>query len=56
VYGCALEVAARGGHRRAVRRGIWKGNVAYLFANTGAFVTAFLYSLYLARKNGTSAN
>ena len=31
--------------------GIWKGNVAYIFANTGAFVTAALYSLYLARRN-----
>lgn len=52
VYGFALEVAAPvievaeqhgAGH--------WKGNVAYLFANTGAFITASLYSLYLARKN-----
>ena len=33
--------------------GIWKGNVAYLFANTGAFVTAAIYSLYLARKNNS---
>jgi len=31
--------------------GQWKGNVAYLFSNTGAFVTALAYSLYLARKN-----
>ena len=52
VYGFAIEVAEPvikvaeqhgGGH--------WKGNVAYLFANTGAFITAALYSLYLARKN-----
>lgn len=33
--------------------GQWKGNVAYLFSNTGAFVTALAYSLYLARKNNT---
>jgi L-rhamnose-H+ transport protein len=52
VYGFALEVAAPiadiAEHYGA---GYWKGNVAYLFANTGAFVTALLYTLYLARKN-----
>ena len=52
VYGFALEVAAPvadlAEHYGA---GIWKGNVSYLFTNTGAFVTALLYSLYLARKN-----
>ena len=54
VYGCALEVAAPVADiAERYGAGIWKGNVAYLFANTGAFVTAFLYSLYLARKNGT---
>ena len=31
---------------RASGRATW-----YLFANTGAFITALLYSLYLARKN-----
>jgi len=36
------------------RRGpIWKGNVAYLFANSGAFVTAFVYTFWLARRNNT---
>jgi L-rhamnose-H+ transport protein len=52
VYGFALEVAAPVADL-AERHGagVWKGNVAYLFANTGAFVTAALYSLYLARKN-----
>lgn len=52
VYGFALEaaqpiidVAEQHG------AGHWKGNVAYLFANTGAFLTAAAYSLYLARKN-----
>lgn len=54
VYGFALEVvkpvidvAEQHG------AGHWKGNVAYLFANTGAFVTALAYSLWLARKNRT---
>jgi L-rhamnose-H+ transport protein len=54
VYGFALEVAAPiadlAEHYGA---GIWKGNVSYLFVNTGAFVTALLYSLWLARKNNS---
>ena len=33
--------------------GHWRGNIAYPFVNSGAFVTALLYSLYLARKNRT---
>ncbi len=54
VYGFALEVAAPVVEVAEQHgAGIWKGNVAYLFANTGAFVTAALYSLYLARKNRT---
>jgi L-rhamnose-H+ transport protein len=35
--------------------GIWKGNVAYLFANTGAFVTSLVYCAYLMWKNKSSA-
>ena len=31
--------------------GHWKGNMAYLFVNPGAFLTALFYCLYLARKN-----
>ncbi len=31
--------------------GHWKGNVAYITANTGAFVTSFIYCMILARKN-----
>ena len=31
--------------------GHWQGNVAYLTANTGAFVTSAIYTLSLARKN-----
>jgi L-rhamnose-H+ transport protein len=54
VYGFALEVAQPIVEIAAEHgAGHWKGNVAYLFANTGAFVTALLYSLYLARKNRT---
>jgi L-rhamnose-H+ transport protein len=56
VYGMALEVAAPVADvAERYGAGIWKGNVSYLFANTGTFVTALFYSLYLARKNGTFA-
>ncbi len=52
VYGFALEVAQPVVDvAEAHGAGHWRGNVAYLFANSGAFVTALLYSLYLARKN-----
>jgi L-rhamnose-H+ transport protein len=54
VYGLALEVAAPVANlAEHYGAGIWKGNVSYLFANTGAFVTSLLYSLYLARRNGS---
>ncbi len=54
VYGFALEVAAPVAEIAEKHgAGIWKGNVLYLFANTGAFVTAFGYSFWLARRNGT---
>ena len=52
VYGFALDaalpivdVAEQHG------AGIWKGNVAYIFSNTGAFLTSFVYCAYLLRKN-----
>lgn len=52
VYGFALEVATPVVDIAEQHgAGIWKGNVAYIFANTGAFVTAALYSLYLAVRN-----
>ncbi|MBI4892463.1 MAG: rhamnose:proton symporter [Acidobacteria bacterium] len=52
VYGFALEAAAPiADIAERHGAGIWKGNVSYLFANTGAFLTAFLYSLWLARRN-----
>jgi L-rhamnose-H+ transport protein len=54
VYGFALEVASPVADIAEQHgAGHWKGNVSYLFANTGAFVTALAYSLYLARKNKT---
>jgi L-rhamnose-H+ transport protein len=53
VYGIAIndvaqpivDVAAKFG------AGYWQGNAAYLFVNPGAFLTAFSFSLYLAKKN-----
>ncbi|SPE39529.1 RhaT l-rhamnose-proton symport 2 [Candidatus Sulfopaludibacter sp. SbA3] len=54
VYGMALEVAAPVANlAEQYGAGIWKGNVSYMFVNTGAFVTSLLYSLYLARRHGT---
>jgi L-rhamnose-H+ transport protein len=52
VYGFAIEVAEpviKVAEQHGA--GHWKGKVAYLFTNTGAFITAALYSLHLARKN-----
>jgi L-rhamnose-H+ transport protein len=52
VYGFALEVAQPVVDvAESYGAGEWRGNVAYLFANPGAFVTALIFSLYLARKN-----
>jgi len=54
VYGMALEVAAPVADvAEKYGAGIWKGNVSYLFVNTGAFLTSLLYSADLARRNGT---
>jgi L-rhamnose-H+ transport protein len=54
VYGFALEVAAPVADiAERYGAGVWRGNVAYLFANSGAFVTAAAYSLYLGRKHRT---
>jgi len=54
VYGFSLEVAAPVADiAERHGAGIWRGNVVYLFANSGAFVSALLYSLYVARKNGS---
>ena len=54
VYGFALEagdpiadVASAHG------AGVFRGNVVYIFANTGAFITTGIYCLWLHRKNKT---
>jgi len=52
VYGLALEVAAPVADvAERLGAGVWKGNVSYIFVNSGAFLTAVVFSLYLARKN-----
>jgi L-rhamnose-H+ transport protein len=54
VYGLALEVAAPVADvAEQYGAGVWRGNVSYIFVNSGAFLTAVAYSLYLARKNGS---
>lgn len=40
-----IDIAAEHG------AGHWKGNVAYLTANSGAFITSVIYALFLAVKN-----
>jgi L-rhamnose-H+ transport protein len=54
VYGFALEAAdpiVKVAEQHGA--GHWQGNIAYIFANTGAFVTSLIYCLYLGRKNKT---
>jgi L-rhamnose-H+ transport protein len=56
VYGFSLDVAAPVADiAERYGAGIWKGNVLYLFANSGAFVTAFAYSAFLAHRNRSFA-
>ena len=52
VYGFALDAAIPiADIAEQHGAGIWKGNVAYLFANTGAFTTSLIYCGYLMWKN-----
>lgn len=52
VYGFALAVAAPVADiAESYGAGHWKGNVIYLTANTGAFVTSMIYCIFLATKN-----
>lgn len=55
VYGIAINQTAEPIVAAAEQcgAGYWKGNVAYLFVNPGAFLTALGYSLYMAKKNRT---
>jgi L-rhamnose-H+ transport protein len=53
VYGIAINDVAKPIMAVAAQHGAghWEGNVAYLFVNPGAFLTALGYSLYVARRN-----
>ena len=52
VYGFALEAAEPVAKIAAEHgAGHWEGNVKYITANTGAFVTSVIYCMVLARKN-----
>lgn len=54
VYGFSLDVMAPVADiAEQYGAGVWKGNVIYLFSNTGAFVTAILFAGYLVHKNHT---
>jgi L-rhamnose-H+ transport protein len=55
MYGFAIEVAAPvTALAEQHGAGYWQGNVAYLTANSGAFVTSLVYCLWLLRKNKTA--
>lgn len=52
MYGFAIEVNAPVIKiAEQYGAGYWKGNIAYLTANSGAFLTSLFYCLWLSRKN-----
>ena len=54
VYGFALEAGEPiADVASAHGAGVWRGNVVYIFANTGAFVTTAIYCLYLHLRHRT---
>jgi L-rhamnose-H+ transport protein len=54
VYGFALEAGEPiADVASAHGAGVWRGNVVYIFSNTGAFLTTAIYCLYLHRKHRT---
>ena len=54
VYGFALEAGEPiADVATAHGAGMWRGNVVYIFSNTGAFLTTAIYCLYLHRKHKT---
>lgn len=54
VYGFSLEAGEPiADAATAHGAGVWRGNVVYLFSNSGAFLSAALYCLYLHRREGT---
>jgi len=54
VYGFALDAGAPiADVAEAHGAGVYKGNVVYIFSNTGAFVTTVIYCLYLHARHKT---
>jgi L-rhamnose-H+ transport protein len=54
VYGFALEAGEPiADVATAHGAGVWRGNVTYMFSNTGAFLTTSIYCLYLHLRNKT---
>ncbi len=54
VYGFALEAGEPiADVASAHGAGVWRGNVVYIFSNTGAFLTTALYCLYLHVRHKT---
>ena len=54
VYGFALEAGEPiADIATAHGAGVWRGNVVYIFSNTGAFVTTALYCLWLHARHRT---
>jgi L-rhamnose-H+ transport protein len=54
VYGFSLEAGEPiADVASAHGAGVFRGNVVYIFSNTGAFITTALYCLYLHRKHKT---
>lgn len=54
VYGFALDAGEPIANvATAHGAGVWRGNVVYIFANTGAFVTTSIYCLYLHVRHKT---
>ena len=56
VYGFALEAGEPIAEAASVHgAGMWRGNVVYIFANTGAFLTTAIYCLWLHARQRTFA-
>jgi L-rhamnose-H+ transport protein len=54
VYGFALEAGEPiADVASAHGAGVWRGNVVYIFSNTGAFLTTAIYCLYLHARHKT---
>jgi L-rhamnose-H+ transport protein len=54
VYGFALEAGEPiADVASAHGAGVWRGNVVYIFSNTGAFLTTAIYCLWLHARHGT---